>query len=193
MQKALWAGLIIFLIATPQYAQETELIVESNHSTIGFRIDIAGFTAVTGKFTDFTIYATINEEDFANSRFSAIIQTESINTGISERDAHLRTEDFFHVEAFPTITFITKSIKKVDETHYRARGSFTMHGITKQIELPFEIIKREGSTIGFKIRTVIDRIDFEVGKDFKHSTIPDFLARKIDVEIDFWTKRKKSN
>lgn len=192
MQKVLWAGLMLFLIITTQNAQETELIVEPNHSTIGFRIDIAGFTAVTGKFTDFTIDAIIDEQDFSKSRFSTVIQAASIHTGISERDAHLRTEDFFNVEVFPTLTFQTKFVKKVDASNYHARGALTMHGMTKQIEFPFEVTKRDGNTIGFKIRTIIDRIDFDIGKDFKHTTIPDFLARKIEVEIDFWTKKNRS-
>lgn len=184
-------SLCLFL-TTSLLAQERMLEVEPNHSTLGFRLSISGFTEVTGKFTDYTIEATVDDADFAKSSFEARIKATSINTGIKERDEHLRTADFFDVEQFPEITFSTDSIRQVNYANYIAYGQFTMHGVTKAIDLPFTIIKKDGNTIGFKIRTSINRLEYGVGSGFSHTSMDDFLAANIQVEIDFWTRKKKT-
>lgn len=66
-----------------------------------------------------------------------------------------------------------------------------MHGITKEIALPFKITKRDGNTLGYEIHTKINRLDFQVGHGFVHSVIDHFLADEVEVDIYFWTKRKK--
>ena len=184
--------LLVFLSCSVLlFAQNRELEVEPNHSTLGFRISIAGFTEVTGKFTDYNIEASIDPEDFTKSRFSADIQAASINTGIPDRDAHLASADFFDAGQFPSITFSTDSIRQVNYANFIASGQFSMHGISRPIELPFTIIKKDGNTWGIKIRTTVNRIEFGVGTSFVHSSMPDFLAKEVQVEIDFWTRKKK--
>lgn len=172
-------------------AQERYLKVEPNHSTIGFNINIAGFTQVTGKFTDYDILLDWNDTDVTASTMSATIQAVSINTGIPDRDTHLASPDFFNAEAYPTITFVSDSIEKIDDTHINVHGKFSMHGVTKEIVLPFEIVKMDGNTIGFASETTINRLDYGIGSEFKHTTMPDFLAKEIDVHLYFWTKKRK--
>lgn len=183
--------LALVLMTFTSNAQTRNLEVEPNHSTIGFRIPIAGFSEVTGKFTDYKIYLEWNDEDFTTSTISAEIQAGSINTGIPDRDTHLTSEDFFHIEKYPTILFISDSIQQIDFSNYLAFGKFTMHGVTENMVLPFQIIKMKGNTIGFKSRSSINRIDYGVGAGFKHTSMPDFLAKNVQVEIDFWTRKKK--
>lgn len=191
--RAIQTILIAFmtLLSFSVMAQERFLKVESNHSTVGFNIPIAGFTQVTGKFTDFEILLDWNDADVTASTISATIQTVSINTGIPDRDTHLASSDFFDTETYPTITFVSDAIKKIDESHIEVSGKFTMHGVTKDIVLPFEIVKQDGNTIGFASETTINRLDYGVGAEFKHTTIPDFLAKDIDIHIYFWTKKRK--
>jgi len=168
------------------------LKVEPNHSTVGFSVPIAGFTKVTGKFTDYEILVDWNDTDVAQSKFSTTIQVASINTGIPDRDTHLASADFFNEPEHSTITFESDSIQKVDYSHFNVFGKFTMHGVTKAVVLPFQLVKQDGNTLGFKVKTVIDRIEYGVGKEFKHTSMPDFLAREIEVEIYFWTKKRKT-
>ncbi len=174
------------------FAQIRQLEVEPNHSTVGFQIPIAGFSVVTGKFTDYKIYMDWNDDQFINSTIYAEIQASSIKTGIPDRDAHLITEDFFETEKYPTILFESDSMPQIDFSNFLAFGKLTMHGITGQVELPFQIVKMDGNTIGFKSRTTVDRIPYGVGSGFKHTSMPDFLAREVQVEIDFWTRKKKN-
>ena len=188
--KYLLVIVAIFLFL-PLKAQERKLEVESNHSTVGFSISIAGFTKVTGKFTDFQIYLDWSDSTQMALKIETQIKAASINTGIPDRDAHLRTADFFDVEKYPEITFISDSIKTINSTLFEAYGNLTMHGITKQIKLPFESIKIDGNTIGLRSRSSLNRHDYKIASDFKHSSMPNFLADSIDIEIDFWTKKRK--
>lgn len=183
----LWLFLVLSITIN---AQNRSLKVEPNHSTIGFAIPIAGFTKVTGKFTEYDISIDWNDEDLSKSKFSSAIKVASINTGIPDRDAHLRSPDFFNEDNYPIISFESDSIKKVDYSHFKVFGSFKMHGVTKHIVLPFQLVKQDGNTIGFQIKTVINRLDYGVGSAFKHTAMPDFLAEEIEVEIYFWTKKQ---
>ena len=193
--KTLSALLVLTMFISSYKADETEtrpLTVESNHSTVQFIVPISnGITRVTGKFNEYTIDIDYNDEDFTQSTISATIKVESIDTGIDARDNHLRTADFFDVEQFPEITFISKEIIKKDDS-FLVKGKFTMHGVSKTIEFPLIITGKEGeNTIGFSTRLTLNRMDYGVGADFKHSSMENFLSEDIHVEIDFWTKKKK--
>lgn len=173
-------------------AQTQYLTVEPNHSTIGFRIPISsGITLVTGKFMDFDLSLTLVDGDWTKSSAQFTIQATSINTGISDRDEHLRSADFFEVEKYPTITFVSEKIVAIDDTHFEAQGTFDMHGISHVVTLPFEVLGQEGNSIGIQIRSTLNRLDYGVGSNFKHTNMPNFLAKEVEVEINFWTKRDK--
>ena len=169
------------------------LTVEANHSTLQFSIPIAnGLTRVTGKFTDYNIDLKLVDNDLSKSSISAIIQAKSINTGIEARDDHLRAADFFDVELYPEITFVSDAIIQ-QGSNYRVEGVFNMHGVSKDMSFILEPKGSSGeNTLGFSIRLSLNRIDYGVGTNFKHTTMENFLAEDIDVEIDFWTKKKKN-
>ncbi len=194
--KVFRSVLVLIILATSGIttAQETrKLGVESNHSSILFSVPISnGITRITGTFTDYTIDIDLVDDNWAESSISATIQVASINTGIPGRDDHLRTADFFDVETYPEITFVSKRIEQLDEASFIAYGDFTMHGVTNQIEFPFTITGAASeNTYGVRSRLTLNRIDYGVGADFKHSSMPNFLGEEIGVEIDFWTKKKK--
>ena len=151
-----------------------------------------GITRITGKFTDYTIDIDYVDEDFTKSKFTTVIKVESINTGIPGRDEHLRTADFFDVEQFPEITYTSHSIDQ-SGSDYIMHGTFTMRGVTKDLSIPLRITGQGGeNNIGFSSRFTINRIDYGVGAGFKHTTEENFLSDTIDIEIDFWTKKRKT-
>ncbi len=77
---------------------------DMNHSTISFRVPIlGGMSEVEGKFTDFAVDVVFDEEHLENSRVKAVIHAASVDTGIADRDKHLRTADFFAVDKYPDI------------------------------------------------------------------------------------------
>ncbi len=92
----------------------------------------------TVNFIDFTVTLTNDEKDITKSSVSVVIKAASINTGITARDNHLRSADFLDVEKYPEITFQSKRIEKKGKQLF-AVGTFTMHGVSKEIALPFQI------------------------------------------------------
>jgi polyisoprenoid-binding protein YceI len=150
-----------------------------------------GLTRITGKFNEFSIEVELVENDITKSRISANIKVASIDTGMPARDEDLKTKTFFDAASYPEITFVSKSISK-KKRNYVVLGVLQMHGISKEIEIPFVITGRKGEdVIGFKGTCLIKRSDFGIASDFKHTTDDNFLGNEIPVELDFWTRKPK--
>lgn len=190
MKKQLFlASLFILVGYLTAPAQEVKLSAEPNHSTIGFAVPIAGgATLVTGKFMDFDLELNWRKGDLTQSEARFTIQTNSIHTGIAARDEHLRSADFFHTELFPEIIFQSRSIEQRPDGSYIANGILSMHGVDKLIDLPFELVYAEGKTLGFAIRSKINRLDFGIGEYYQHSSIDNFLPEEVELQINFWTQ-----
>ena len=186
------AGFFLIVLNISAISQTKYLTVEPNHSTIGFEIVIAGgATRVTGKFMEFDLKLTYMDSDWTKSEVEFTINTESINTGIPDRDSHLRSSDFFDVEKYPQIKFVSSEISKVGDGQFTASGTFTMHGISNDISIPFKMVYEDGNTFGVEINTSINRKDYDVGSNWQHSAIENFLSDDIPVNIYFWTKLDK--
>lgn len=179
------------LVALPALSAVTKYEADTAHSNVGFSIPIlGGLSHVRGKFTDFKVTIVYDDADVTKSSVSAVIKAESIDTGIERRDAHLRNPDFFEVEKYPEITFESKRIEKRGD-QLVAHGPFTMHGVTKEIALPFKIngVRKtpDGKTVlGVTARTVLNRRDF--GIVFNRPDNPDFLGNEVEVELSVVTR-----
>jgi polyisoprenoid-binding protein YceI len=161
--------------------------IDTNHSTVGFTVSImGGLSKVNGKFTDFTVNLMHDEKDITKSSVSVVIKAASIDTGITERDNHLRTADFFDVEKYPDITFQSERIEKKGQ-QLIAVGTFTMHGVTKEIALPFSVtgIKKDPVTkkmsTGYAARLTLDRRDFGI---YWEKSVPNFVSDEVEIEIN---------
>lgn len=135
------------------------------HSSIGFSIAHMVVSETVGSFDDFTMNVKAEKADFTDATVELTIQAKSINTKESNRDNHLRGEDFFNVEKFQTITFIGKEFKKVKGNKYKVTGDFTMMGVTKTVTLDAQfngMIKDSKGKMhtGLKVFGEIDRYAF---------------------------------
>ena len=184
--------ILLLVLSNSVNSQTRHLTIEGNHSSLGFSVDIAGgITKVTGKFLEHDLKLTYVDSDWTKSQIAFTINASSVDTGIKDRDEHLRSSDFFDVENHPTIDFNSKSITSLGENTYVVTGDFSMHGITKEIEIPFTVTSDKENTIGIKIEHQINRVDYDVAKDFKHTSIENFISEVIDVNFYFWTKKDK--
>ena len=163
--------------------------VDHNHSTIGFSVPIlGGLSKVTGKFTDFDLAVVYDEADVTKSSINATIRVTSIDTGIADRDKDLRSAGFFDAEKFPAITFVSHSIRKTDDTHFIAHGTFTMRGVAKEIALPisrsgqFENPATKKNIFGFHSSTKLNRRDY--GITWEHQALATFVGDDVEVDID---------
>ena len=161
-------------------------VVEPNHSTIGFSMPIAGgITQVSGKFTQFLITMDYVDEDLTKSSFRAEILVGSIDTGIERRDNHLRSETFFEADKFPEIVFETSRIEREGD-EYIAIGNLTMHGITKEIPIPFIYKGAVERYHAFEAKSSLLRSDYGVGSGYQHPGFENFLSDRVDFTFSFW-------
>lgn len=138
-------------------------VLDPAHSEITFKVKHLMISNVKGAFKTFN--ATIDGEDFKTSSFNATIETSSISTNNDDRDVHLKSSDFFEVEQYPEITFVSKSLKKVDDDEFKLIGDLTIKGTTKGIELDTEFggfMKDPygNEKAGFSINGKLNRKDF---------------------------------
>lgn len=153
------------LVASPAGAAVTYSF-DKNHTDISFQIRHM-VSQVRGEFRDFSGTIVKDDANPAASSVELTIQATSVETGVEYRDNDLRSENFFEVAKFPTITFKSTKIEKVTDTEYNVTGDFTMHGVTKVITLPVtfdgEMKEANGkSRVGFSTSTVINRKDFGI-------------------------------
>ncbi len=190
--KLLAAAAAVALAALPALLAVTKYEADAAHSNVGFAIPIlGGLSHVRGKFNDFAVEIVYDDKDVTKSTVRAVIKAASIDTGIERRDAHLRNADFFDVEKFPEITFQSKHIEKKGAKDFVAHGTFTMHGVSKEIALPFTIngVRKapDGKTaIGVTARTTINRKDY--GITFARPDNPDFLGDNVEIELSLVTR-----
>jgi polyisoprenoid-binding protein YceI len=192
MLKRVLLGVLLFGAVAAQTSSSRLYPVDVNHSTIGFSVPImSGLSKVTGKFTDFTVTLNNDEKDITKSSVSAIIKTASINTGIAARDNHLRTADFFDAEKYPEISFQSSRIEKKGK-EFIAVGAFTMHGVSKEISIPFTIAgptknaAGDKANFGYAAHITLNRRDF--GINWEHKTVPNFVGDNIEVDLLLITK-----
>jgi len=194
LKKFVLPVLLFAVTVVAQVADTTRVYpIDNNHSTVGFSVPIfGGLSQVKGKFTDFTITLNADEKDITKSSVSVVIKATSIDTGIEGRDRHLRNADFFDVEKYPEITFKSERIEKKGK-QFIAHGPLTMHGVTKQIALPFSVTgtmknptSNNLSAVGYSARMVLNRRDF--GINYSRRDNPTFVGDNITVELDLVTR-----
>lgn len=189
--------LFVLLFAVTAVAQQQPATtgthpIDNAHSTVGFSVPIlGGLSQVNGKFTDFAITLNHDEKDITKSSVSVVIKATSVDTGIERRDAHLRNADFFDVEKFPEITFKSERIEKKGK-QFIAHGPLTMHGVTKQIALPFTVTgtfknpTNNKTSVGYSAKVVLNRRDY--GINYSRQDNPTFVGDEITVEIELVTR-----
>jgi polyisoprenoid-binding protein YceI len=141
---------------------------------------------VKGKFNEFTGKLVMDGDSLKEA--NATIQVQSIDTGVAQRDNHLRTPDFFDAKAHPTITFESKSIENAGNQLVMV-GDFTMRGVTKSLRLPLTLSKPIkdpwGNTrVGLETRAKLNRKDYGIKyNDVLESGIA-AVGDEIEIEIN---------
>ena len=141
----------------------TKWVLDPAHSEITFKVKHLMISHVKGAFKTFD--ASIDGEDFWSSNFNVTIDTGSISTNNDDRDAHLKSPDFFEVDQYPKITFVSKSLKKVDDDEFKLIGDLTIKGTNQEIKLDTEFggfMKDPygNEKAGFSIKGKLNRKDF---------------------------------
>lgn len=145
---------------------KTKWSIDPVHSEITFKVKHLMITNVKGMFKEFDASIYTTGENFMTSEIDFWMNPASVNTGVADRDAHLKSADFFDVENFGQIHFIGNTYEKVDNNgSYTLYGELTIKDITKQIKLDAEfggVMKDPwgNEKAGFSINGKINRKDF---------------------------------
>jgi polyisoprenoid-binding protein YceI len=116
----------------------TNWTIDNLHSEITFKVRHMMISNVSGSFGTFTASATSEGEDFSNPSFTFSAAIDSINTGVADRDGHLKSADFFDAANHPELTFVSTSVEKVGDDELVINGDMTIRGTTKNIKLTAE-------------------------------------------------------
>ena len=113
--------------------------IDPTHSSVGFSVRHLMISKVKGTFDQFDA-TFVTGENPLDTKVTATAQVASINTNEENRDGHLRTNDFFEAETYPTISFVSTDVrvKDADEGEYTVTGDLTIKGITKSVDFDFE-------------------------------------------------------
>lgn len=141
--------------------------IDPSHSRVGFVARHAMVTKVRGNFNDFTGSFTLDGDDPSASKAELVIEATSVDTRNADRDAHLRSNDFFAMEEHPQIRFASTKVEQVADSEFRVNGDLTLRGVTKPVTVDLEFagaaVDPWGNTrVGFEGSTKVNRKDWGV-------------------------------
>ena len=162
--------------------------IDPSHSRLGFSTRHAMVSRVRGAFNDVSGSADI-ADDLADSKAEVIIQTASVDTRTKGRDEHLRSADFFDVETYPEIRFVSSAIDEVDEGSYIVTGELTIRDMRKTVSIPLELIGVDTDPFGnlragLEGSRRIDRKDWGVTWNTKLDSGGVLVSDKITLEFE---------
>lgn len=163
--------------------------IDGAHSSIGFTVRHMVVSKVRGRFTRWSGTIAMDERDPAKAQVEITIEPRSVDTGVEQRDNHLRSPDFFEVERYSTMTFRSTRIEKVAGGEYRVTGNLTMHGVTRPVSLDVEFAGSAkdpwgGLRAGFSARGSLDRKDFGLTYNQLLETGGVLVGEKVDFDIE---------
>jgi len=187
--KRLSVILLAFLSLTAFTTLNTVWTNDDAHSQLAFTVSHLGISDVSGTFNDFDVKIKAAKPDFSDAVVEMTAKTASIDTRVADRDKHLMSPDFFHVEKYPTMTCKSTSVKKAAKNSYKLSGNLTLNGVTKPVTLDM-VYKgtvanpmNKKQTAGFQVSGTVKRSDFNLGTKFPAPMISDEVRIKADGEF----------
>ena len=163
--------------------------IDVAHTNLGFTVKHMMVSKVRGNFNEFEGKIEGNPEDLASSKVSFKVDMNSINTNNEDRDNHLRSEDFFEVEKYPTMDFESTKIVKTDDDEYDVTGNLTIKGVTKEVTFNAEFDGKATDpwgqeVVGFAVEGNIDRKEFGLTWNQALEAGGFLVGEKIKIAID---------
>lgn len=163
--------------------------VDPAHTRIGFVARHAMVTKVRGAFKEFTGSGYFDGEDATKSNLEITIQAKSIDTANTDRDNHLRSNDFFDMDVYPEIQFKSTGVVKTGEDEYEVTGDLTVRGVTNSITIPFEVsgpVKDPwgNQRIGLEGHVQVSRKDWGINFNVALEAGGILVSEKVTLEFD---------
>jgi len=187
VRRKLFVVASILVLAAFSFAQTQTWKIDPNHTAAQFSVRHMGISTVRGAFTKVSGTAEYDPSNVAKASVEVTIEAASVDTRVDMRDNDLRSDHFFDVAKYPTITFKSKSVQPAGEGKFKMVGDLTIHGVTKEVTLDGEgpskpmTDQRGNQHVGASATTTVKRTDFGVGSS--GSTVGEDISITIDVEM----------
>jgi len=174
----------------------TTYTIDPAHSVADFKVRHLMVSNVRGEFSGVTGTVQFDAENPANSKVEATIPVGSIQTREPQRDTHLKSADFFDVENFPQIKFVSTKVAKEDDEEYKVTGDLTIHGVTKEVTLEVEGPAPEAKDpwgnrkSGASAKTKINRKDFGLVWNMALETGGVLVGEDVQIHLDLELTRQ---
>lgn len=186
-------ALSMFALLFNQLATSDSFKIDRGHSSVGFSIRHI-ISTLHGRFSRFNGTVEYDTNDASKFSIEITVQDSSVNTDHEGRDRHLRSKDFFWVDSFPTTTFKSTKVYEKDK-QYLVEGDLTMHGVTKSMTVPFEILgmvgKGDDAVLGLHSTFKIDRTEFGVLWNNPLDTGGMMLGNEVTVTIEIEARKPR--
>ncbi|WP_322815789.1 YceI family protein [Chloroflexus sp.] len=164
-------------------------VIDASHSMITFSVRHMMISKVRGRFTRFDGTVDFDEQNPTNSKVQVTIDASSIDTRDERRDGHLMSPDFLDVANYPTLTFVSKRVEVIDESHGRIIGDLTIRGVTREVTLDVEYNGQSKSpwgtiSAGFSATTKINRKDWGLTWNVALETGGVLVGEEVTIEIE---------
>ena len=164
-------------------------VLDASHSRVGFVARHAMVTKVRGAFNDISGQGSFDAAQPTNSKVELTIQAASIDTRNADRDAHLRSNDFFDMEQYPTITFVSTAVEPQGDDEYLVTGDLTIKGVTKPVSVAFDatgpVVDPWGNTrIGLEGKVVVNRKDWGLNWNAALDAGGVLVSEKVTLEFE---------
>ncbi len=163
--------------------------IDIAHSSINFWVRHMVIAKVHGRFTTWNGSLTFDDQDFSTASVKVNIDAASIETHEPNRDAHLRSADFLEVEAYPELTFVSRSTEATGANTLRIIGDLVVHGTSREVVLDAEYNGRSadpwgGERIGLEARASVDRTDFGLQWNKALETGGVLVGDKVEITLE---------
>jgi polyisoprenoid-binding protein YceI len=189
MKRLAFLSGILALAAPLALAQTSAWSTDPAHSAVYFSIRHGGVSNVHGRFGGVIGTLVYNETDITKSTVTVTIDTTTVDTGVSARDADLKSTNFFDVAKFPTATFTSSGVVK-NGNKLTVNGNLTLHGVTLPVVLdvegpskPVEGAMDKKPHSGFTAITTLSRTAYGIGTSFPAAVVGDDVKLTIELEI----------
>lgn len=163
--------------------------IDPTHSGVNFSVRHMVISKVRGKFAKYRGELSLDDDDLTKSSIDIAIDAASLDTGVEDRDAHLRSADFFDVEKYPELRYRSTRIDKVDDENFRVTGDLTIRDETREVVLDVEFGGRGkdpwgNERAGFSAKGRIDRKDFGLKWNQALEAGGVLVGDRVDIDIE---------
>jgi polyisoprenoid-binding protein YceI len=135
MRTIRWYAAVLSVLAFSTAWSADVYDIDAQHSQVGFTVKHLGISTVPGKFEKFSGTITLGKPDPTAAKVAAVIEADSVNTGVEARDKHLKSPDFFDAAKFTTLKFVSVKNSPLKDGQFVMEGKLTMHGVTKPVKM----------------------------------------------------------